>query len=383
GVDGAPFVGAEPPSARSAGTIATATTTTPNAAATGSRADLTISVFPGQTSPETSEMPGVCRPPRAGIATVIPQGGRPAGGFPTVTEREPNENSAFLAGLSHDLRTPLNSLLVLAELLAENPDGNLTEKQIEFARTILSSGNQLLDLADIVRDRSLDGGARASASEAAVLLRSAVFDDDREGLTPGDGVVLIVEDDASFAQLLLETARSSGLKGVVAGRGDTGLALAHACRPDAIVLDLGLPVLDGPDLIERLRAHPATRAIPIHVITGASGATPDRDVVASVLEKPVALEDLTALFDGIVSDAADRGTEESDDEEGIAPESDAAGVLIVDDRPETLHAMAAVLEPLDCRIVTAGSGREALRRLLTQQFAVVLLDVQMPGMDGL
>ena len=301
-----------------------------------------------------------------------------------MTGHDPNETSAFLAGLSHDLRTPLNSLLILAELLAENTDGNLTEKQIEFARTILTSGNQLLELADTVRDRALDGRARERAADVPALVRSSGFDDDREGLTPGDGVVLIVEDDASFASLLLETARSSGLKGVVAGRGDTGLALAHACRPDAIVLDLGLPVLDGPDLIERLRVHPATRDIPIHVITGASGVTPDRDSLASVLEKPVALEDLTVLFDGIVADAADRrARDEGDHEGGIAPESDAAGVLIVDDRPENLQALMAVLEPLGCRIVTAGSGREALRRLRTEQFAVVLLDVQMPGMDGL
>jgi PAS domain S-box-containing protein len=57
-------------------------------------------------------------------------------------------------------------------------------------------------------------------------------------------------------------------------------------------------------------------------------------------------------------------------------------VLLVDDRPENLLALTAVLEPLDVRLVTAGSGEEALRALLAEDFAVVLLDVQMPGMDG-
>jgi PAS domain S-box-containing protein len=57
-------------------------------------------------------------------------------------------------------------------------------------------------------------------------------------------------------------------------------------------------------------------------------------------------------------------------------------VLLVDDRPENLLALTAVLEPLDVRLITAGSGEEALRALLAEDFAVVLLDVRMPGMDG-
>ena len=57
-------------------------------------------------------------------------------------------------------------------------------------------------------------------------------------------------------------------------------------------------------------------------------------------------------------------------------------VLLVDDRPENLVALEAVLAPLDCRLVTASSGSEALKRLLEDEFAVILLDVQMPDLDG-
>jgi PAS domain S-box-containing protein len=67
---------------------------------------------------------------------------------------------------------------------------------------------------------------------------------------------------------------------------------------------------------------------------------------------------------------------------GSSASPDAPSVLLVDDRPENLLALGAVLEPLDVRQVTAGSGEEALRALLAEDFAVVLLDVQMPGMDG-
>ncbi|HEX2084207.1 MAG TPA: SpoIIE family protein phosphatase [Solirubrobacteraceae bacterium] len=64
------------------------------------------------------------------------------------------------------------------------------------------------------------------------------------------------------------------------------------------------------------------------------------------------------------------------------PRGDLPAVLLVDDRPENLLALEAVLAPLPCRLVTATSGQEALRRLLHDEFALILLDVQMPELDG-
>src|SRR5205823_7211283 len=60
-----------------------------------------------------------------------------------------------------------------------------------------------------------------------------------------------------------------------------------------------------------------------------------------------------------------------------------AAVLVVDDCPEDLEAIEAALEPLEVPVVTAGSGREALRRLLERPFSTILLDVQLPDLDGL
>jgi DNA-binding response OmpR family regulator len=80
-------------------------------------------------------------------------------------------------------------------------------------------------------------------------------------------VVLIVEDDTRFASILLSLVRESGFKGVVTGEGGAVPSLARRFAPDAIMLDIGLPDMDGLALLDLLKRTPETRHIPVQVIS--------------------------------------------------------------------------------------------------------------------
>ena len=473
--------------------------------------------------------------------------------------------SEFLANMSHELRTPLNSLLILSKLLSQNPDENLTDKQVEFAKTIFSSGSDLLELineildlskiesgtmdvdvkpvqfdelqayvdrtfrqlavdkglafdvhlgdalpqaiatdpkrlqqvlknllsnalkfteqgkVDLTVDVAADGWSRdhetlgrstrviafrvsdtgigipadkhriifeafqqadgttsrkyggtglglSISREIARLLggeiklssevglgssfvlylpetldREAgsqsrdemsrmrgprpphrhpalqelaevdldaietVVPDDRRNIEAGDRVLLIVENDLNFAPILVDAARGKGFKAVVAARGDVGLALAKQVKPDAITLDIDLPALDGWTVLDRLKHDPATRHIPVHIISVTDEVLRGLKLGAIAhLGKPVTQEGLSAALTTI----------------GGFIERKVKNLLVVEDNDVERNSIVELIGNGDVSTTAVATGQEALDALERMPFDCMVLDLGLSDMTG-
>jgi len=483
--------------------------------------------------------------------------------------------SEFMANMSHELRTPLNSLLILSKLLADNPQSNLSEKQVEFARTINSAGSDLLNLINdildlskiesgtvtievgdmpmeslkqhmertfrqVAADKSLDFNVEFDANlpetirtdekrlqqvvlnllsnafkftargSVTLAVRSAesgwsgsnpaLRNSDRaieiavtdtgigipqdkqrlifEAFQQADGTtsrkyggtglglsisreiarllggeihvrsktgegstftlfipletkaspstapgvqarydnsgavvptalpsnfeinddrdeigespfVMIVEDDPTFASILLDAAHEAGLKGVISTAGAGTLAMARKLQPSAITLDLGLADIDGFVLLDLLKHDPDTRDVPIQVI---SGAEHSRSVMkmgaAGVIEKPAERADLVALFKSLLKDADKKPRRKvrrksTPPLKRPVPELAGAKILIVDDDIRNIFSLTSVLESHDVEVLHAERGKDGILILeQTPDVDVALIDIMMPDMDG-
>jgi signal transduction histidine kinase/CheY-like chemotaxis protein/HAMP domain-containing protein len=215
--------------------------------------------------------------------------------------------------------------------------------------------------------------------------------DDRDTLG-GDAFVLIVEDDSTFATVLLELAHQAGLKGVISAAGSGTVAMVRKLRPSAITLDLGLADIDGFVLLDLLRHDPDTSDIPVHVISGAEQAAHALTIgAAGVTEKPASKEDLTALFGAIAEAARDpsgkrraptRRRQARETREAMAGLA-GSRILIVDDDIRNIFSLTSVLEAQGVEVVHAERGAEGIRILeATPGIDAALIDIMMPEMDG-
>lgn len=127
-------------------------------------------------------------------------------------------------------------------------------------------------------------------------------DDDRNSLSAEDKVLLIVEDDVNFAKVMLEMAHSRGFKAVLAIKGDEGLELARSLKPDAVILDIQLPVMDGWSVLNELKSSPDTRHIPVHVVSVMEQTSQGLKMGAiDYLQKPANGEQLEQVFTNITN----------------------------------------------------------------------------------
>ncbi|HEY7697475.1 MAG TPA: ATP-binding protein, partial [Vicinamibacteria bacterium] len=130
---------------------------------------------------------------------------------------------------------------------------------VKAARPALADVDSSLPSLEAVREADPE----PPAPPPAVTLLT----DDSANLQPEDRVLLIVENDLSFAQILMDLARERGFKAVVAARGVAGLTAAQKYQPAAVTLDINLPDVNGWRVLERLKDAATLRHIPVYVIT--------------------------------------------------------------------------------------------------------------------
>jgi signal transduction histidine kinase/DNA-binding response OmpR family regulator len=185
-------------------------------------------------------------------------------------------------------------------------------------------------------------------------------EDDRQLLQPGERSLLVIEDDAHYAAMVLAVVREAGFRGLVAATGSAGIELAARHRPLGIIMDIGLPDLDGWAVMERLKANPATRAMPVHVISAIDGAVrAARMGAVGFLNKPAGAEQINLAILRLVATA---GLEVNE-------------VLLVVPDPALRESLGALLGRGHARVDAVAGADEALARLAEHSYQVVVVDL--------
>jgi CheY-like chemotaxis protein len=191
--------------------------------------------------------------------------------------------------------------------------------------------------------------------------------DDRDTLEPGDPVMLIVEDDPHYARILADLARDKGFRVLVAMRGADALTLARQYQPTAVSLDVFLPDMLGWTVLSHLKRDPASRHIPVQIVT----LDEDRQHglvrgAFAFVNKPTTTEGLEAALSRIKTFAEPRRKR----------------LLVVEDDPDERKSIEALLGHDDIGISSVGSGAAALETMRADPPDCVVLDLRLPDMTG-
>lgn len=211
------------------------------------------------------------------------------------------------------------------------------------------------------------------------------------------GRALVIDDNATAAAVLVELLQRNGIEAEACVEGEAGLALLQSAATgprafDLIVADWQMPGMDGLQLAERMQALALPGARPAFVLAitlGTYEAVAPRLIkcgVDAVLVKPATAE---GLLDALAEAAQPRAVGSARREAGVLHEVAAleavrgARILVVDDLPLNREVAREFLSIAGLEVEEAANGREALDRLAREGIDLVLMDIQMPVLDGL
>jgi len=194
-----------------------------------------------------------------------------------------------------------------------------------------------------------------------------VFDDRNSIGDENEKLILIIEDDEKFAKILLDFVREKNYKGIVAGKGNIGLSMAGFYKPDAIMLDLKLPGMDGSEVLKHLKSDPDLRHIPVQIISGYDKRREGLSLGAiDYIQKPVSANDLNNAF-GRIEEILTKKIKK---------------LLVVEDNEIQSSAVRELIGNSDVKSYPAYSGEEAFEMMKAEKFDCIIIDLKLPDMSG-
>ncbi|MCW3147398.1 response regulator [Stutzerimonas stutzeri] len=191
--------------------------------------------------------------------------------------------------------------------------------------------------------------------------------DDRDAYPFKERSVLVIEDEPQFACILRELAHELQYSCLIAQNADDGFDTALQYKPDAILLDMRLPDHSGLTVLERLKENPATRHIPVHVVS-----VEDRKEAALQMGavgyamKPTTRDELKEVFSRLEAKLAQK----------------VKRILLVEDDARQRESVSRLIEDIDVEITAVEYGEQALDLLRNTVFDCMIIDLKLPDMDG-
>ncbi|MCJ8300493.1 MAG: response regulator, partial [Pseudomonadales bacterium] len=191
--------------------------------------------------------------------------------------------------------------------------------------------------------------------------------DDRGDLQESDKTLLLIEDDRAFSKILIDLIHKVNFKVLTTDKGRDGILLAQQYLPAAILLDLGLPDINGLRVLEQLKQNLQTRHIPVHVISAADKKIQSQNLGAiSYLQKPAQPEAITSTLIEIYANKQPLKKK----------------VLVIEDDSDCAQQIKQLIAGRDTQLLFSESVEDACQQLNAGDFDCIILDLEFSDMNA-